>query len=684
MKIRAFNVQNRTLLIEAMFVRFCGRRLSLVSGLLNQTGNAFCVQNGTRFRSLSTLAVPDHKLEPIGHVKMGNGEMDSLTKESSQLVYNLPAEWFSQRISPLQRRSRMVLRISDWAKRRSMTPTLLWKLIQGPLSSNEITKYSSNQLARIVYSIGLMKKTQRLVAEPHKVQKLIGILLEESTTRQRLMTYDGVALAQTAFGFTMMELENPDLMRPFALEAIKEHRIRNSKGKSIVNLLESFHCAHYTNSQHVEILSIAVLPHLMTLPTYALPKLLLAWSHFQYSNHDHIQRLMMEVVKEDRLDGFLPTHIEELLTACAKLKLKDSQMVTLLIRELIYSQKWKFMSDRSLPRIAWALGELHHENETHWKQILNSILDPERIARVDSGLLVDVFIGWSKVRFRDSQLLDQLTIEAKRDSRLMQYSTKQLFEVFKSQKALGQVETEFISPFIQRLQDIEKLLKSDLETKVAMFLYPKIKKLIGMKAVAALGQKIFQPICLTSLHTSTLIHLGKSLASLGSKFNICFIELVQELIKEERRLNLTSMELFQLLDSWTKLEYEDVESLKIIAEECVKPETLKGYKDQDLIAFLWLLSGLDCQEQQSLKALVKEIMNRSLEVFTGKGLTMIITCIAKTQCIEIEEIKGLVKEALRDEKLKSLSTSRLKVLHLSLLELNVDMDLKPIVSLIQL
>eukprot|EP00210_Caulerpa_lentillifera_P002255 g2166.t1 len=645
-----------------MFLRSCRWRLSTFSSVVDRTGIGINIHLPNWNNSLSTLAVPDEKLEPIGHVKMEGAQVDLFAKESSQLVYNLPAEWFSDRISPLQKRSRMVMRISDWAKRRSMTPTLLWKLIQGPLSRSEITKYSSNQLARIVYSIGLMKKTHRLLAEPHKIQRLVKILLEESTTRQRLMTYDGVALAQSAFGFTMMELEDPDLMRPFALEGIKEHRIRNSKGKSIVNLLESFHCANYTNYKHVEILSIAVIPHLSTLPTYALSKLLLAWAHYQHSEPDHLKKTMTELVKQQRLDSLLPTHIEEILTACAKLKFREVELVTLMVRELIYSQKWKFMSDRSLPRVAWAL---------------------DTLTGMDSGLLVDVYLGWSKVSFRDSQLLDKLAIEAKRDSRLIQYSTRQLFEIFKAQRVLGQIEKEYTLPFLQRLQDVEKLVKSDLQTKVSIFLYPKIKKFLGMKCVAVLGQKIFQPICLASLHNSTLIHLGKSLSSLGSKFNVCFTELVQELIKEERKTNLTSEEIFQLLDCWNRLEYDDREALILITEECVKPVRLQKYKEQELVAYLWLLSTLDCQEKYLLYAFVEEALKRSLDVFTGKGLTMILTCVAKTKCIETEEIKPLVQEALKEEKLKTLSSSRLKTLHMSLLELKVDVDLSSLVSLMQ-
>lgn len=617
----------------------------------------------------------------LDHLKE-DGSQKRLKNATSHLVYNLPAAWFAQRMPMVERRNQMVLHLSDWAKRRCMTPTLLLKLIQGPLTPIELSRYTSQQIARIVYAIALIKKTDRLIGEPGRIQALLELLWREATDRKRLMTYDGRALAQAAFGFSMMKLDDPQLLTPFAEEGIKPHRIRNTHGKSLVNLLDSLYAANYSNKDHVEILSKAAVEHLLFLPTFAIPRLINAWGHFRYANLGHVKATLAEAIKENRLNAFLASHIEDILTACAKLKIQDPTTVTIFVRELIYSQKWKFMTHGSLPRIVWALGELNHEHPRHWLQLLNATLVPERVVSLECNHLVDIFVGWSKVSFRDSQLLDRLATEAIKEDRMTAYSTRQIFEIFKAQRKLGQLERVYAEPFIAKLKDTDKLMKCSLETKIKIFLYPNIKKSIGMKNVASLAKEIFQPQCLERWDNTVLLALANGLVPLGPRFAICFEEIVREMKKEERMQKLKTDTLCQFLSAWLKLEFENEKAVQDVIEACSEESRRRNYSEQELLKLIWLLSLLSGEQSGlALKSLFLEALARPVSVYTGKGLAMLLSCFAKHKCLDKEEIQPLVQALMQDKNLSALADSQLNELSHSLSELGFEDELGRIQTL---
>ena len=608
-------------------------------------------------------------------------------QETTHLVYDLPSEWYSQKMSPVLKRDRMVLRLAEWTKRQSMTPELLIKLIQGPLSQAEIRKYTSNQMARIVHSVGLMKKQHRLVAEPHIIRSFLKLLVEETTVRKRLITYDGMGLAQVAFGFSMMQLEDVSVFRAFAEEAIKPHRIRNTLGKSIVNLLDAFHAGNYSNPEHIKILSQAAVAHLSALPTFALPKLLNAWGHFKYDNDTHVRATLGEVLKENRLNGFLAKHLEEILIGCARLNFCEPKIVTLFVREIIYSHKWKYLPDGSLSRIIWAMGELQHMHPNHWREILKAVVDSERICSLDSHFLVDIYVGWSKVTFRDSRLLELLGKEATNEVRMAEYSTKQLFELFKAQRVLGQLEKAYTQPVIDRLKDTEKLLKCNLETKIKIFLYPNIKKTLGMKNVASLAKEIFQPVCLDGWDNSVLVHLAHGLSVLGPLFNMCFGEVVQQLRKEERMQQLTAKDFQQFFSVWREMEYESKEDLAAFAAECSTSQRLEGYTEEELLKITWMLYRLGKLEEvgstdhQLIRPLMLEAMKRPMSVFTAKGLVMLLKSASTTQCLDKSEILPAVQSVTEDKRAEEWTSTQVDKIKIILKQFGYDDEAEKITCL---
>ena len=604
-------------------------------------------------------------------------------QETTHLVYDLPSEWYSQKMSPLLKRDRMVLRLSEWSKGQSMTPELLLKLIQGPLSQAEIRKYTSNQLARIVHSVGLMKKQHRLVAEPHIIKSFLDLLVDEATVRKRLITYDGMGLAQVAFGFSMMQLEDARVFRSFAEEAIKPYRIRNTLGKSVVNLLDAFYAGKYSNSEHIKILSQAAVSHLPSLPTFALPKLLNAWGHFRYDNDTHVRATLAEMLKENRLNGMLAKHLEEVLIACARLKFCEPKIVMLFVREIIYSHKWKYLSDGSLCRIIWAMGELQHEHSNHWKEILKAAMQSERISSIDSHFLVDIYIGWSKVNFRDSRLLELLGKEATHDIRIADYSTKQLFEIFKGQRALGQLEKVYAQPIIDRLKDTEKLMKCNLETKIKIFLYPNMKKTLGMKNIASIAKEIFQPACLDEWDNSVLMHLAHGLSVLGPRFNICFGEIALQLRKEERMKQLTAKDFQLFFTVWREMEYENEEDLGAFAAECSTSHRLESYTEEELLKITWMLyrigkAEINSTDPQLIRPLMLEAMKRPMSVFTTKGLMMLLKSAATTQCLEKSEILPVIQSITEDKRAEEWTPTEAEKLKILLKQLGYEDDAEKI------
>lgn len=559
-----------------------------------------------------------------------NIEGETGVEDRSQNVVEMPFQWQRSRLSPTVKRGRIIECLSDWAKRRVMTTPLLSKLIQGPLSEEELSKYTSNQIARIVYAVGLMKKTQQLNGNPIRVQHLIEIIKREAVDRKRLLTYDSQALSQTAFGFSMMELNDPELFVHFAEEAVKSHRIRNTVGKCLVNLLDALRSGNYVSDKHIEILSKAAVEHIETMPTYSLPKLMAAWGHYRFKNQDVIRPVLQECLKKNRLNAFLANHVEEILVACARLQLREPKIITLFVRELIYSQKWRFMNHGSLPIIIRALGDLQYEQATHWKTILEATLNSKNIESLESKDLVDVYIGWSKATFRESRLADQLGTEAIKKTRLEEYSTRQLFEIFKAQRFLGQIEVVFTNPVVQRLQETEKLLKCNLETKIKIFVYPNMKKVLGMKNMASLAKAIFQPICVEKWNDDVLLSLANSLVLLGKCFDVCFEEIAKEFGKAERLKAMEIETLCSLLMVWHQMDYEDKDLLQRFLEEASKNARLQSSSEQQLLKLLWTFTSLkDFYPDLDLNAIVQEISKRPKEVFTDKGLEMLQICLDK-------------------------------------------------------
>lgn len=371
------------------------------------------------------------------------------------------------------------------------------------------------------------------------------------------------------------------------------------------------------------------------------------------------------------MSQFVSSNISDIILACAKFQLKDSEYIKILVKDFIVSYKWNFMSDKTHADVILALGELRYGHKGHWHILLNSITQPSRLIKLETEYLLKILRGWSKITYRNHIVLEQLITALNGNSKLASSKTVHLDEILINLINMAIVNDAYIEPLRKEIGIKNRIKDLDKEYKLKMVLRPMAKEIYRDDIIILILDDLFKESSdknefLKELDTMVLVQLLNSFGDFGKNYVSYFGYLMKELVStsnlKNRMSSLTNGHILKIFSIWTKLGYRDEKVIQGIGKCLIEEDRLKNYDEKELIAFIWTLGHLGCSDFTVYDKLIDEMSKRNFDVITGKSISMILSAWVMVGYKNEEKLKMLVEEVKKEKKIDEIKLSHLKTL----------------------
>ncbi|GMH40893.1 hypothetical protein BSKO_08797 [Bryopsis sp. KO-2023] len=432
--------------------------------------------------------------------------------------------------------------------------------------------------------------------------------------KKRLPTVDTRIISFFAYGLRVNKISDPELLRMFAIEVAKPHRLAEFTHQQLTGTFYSLCMLGLKEPKMMEALLTEIRRpgRLQEISEQGLSNIVtgLAAIGFQPRSID-VTPIFEEITRPERLREFNEHGLVYIAVATAKLKFVPRELAVPPVAELCLPGRLVKLKRSEVAQVVYNLGQLRYRNKRILTPAVKEALKEDRLTNFKRIEFAMIIYGLGLLKVRDNDVAEALAREATKVDVLQLYKNHELTNIvhgFGSMKLGNSAAIERIVAEVLRPERLESYKESDLSTIVyglGTFSHPAaapaaLELFSVLKARSALGS-------LSEQHIAQLV-LGLGNMGVGKTDDLT--SLLKEAVREGRLHLYRPFELAHISYTIGQTKLSDERIVEPLANEILRKGRIPSMSQNELSVISRSLAQTKYKNKHLFDAISKEMMKR--------------------------------------------------------------------------